>query len=211
MISVVIADDQLLLRESLKFILDNDEEIRVVGTAGNGREAIDLCVRLQPDVVLMDVGMPELDGVGATKAVKEQCPRTKVIILTTFEDPDSIIEAFLSNADGYIVKNISHTDLVLTVKCVSGGLTVIDESVRCIIIDKFKRLSGCRAEVRETLSDKELELIRLIAAGKNNREIAALLSYSEGTIKNHVSKLYDRLGVSDRMQIAIFALENGIM
>lgn len=211
MIKVIIADDQRLLRESLAFILDNDDQIDVVGDAENGERAIALCGETKPDVVLMDIEMPKMDGVNATKVIKEQYPDTRVIILTTFENADNIMESFIVGADGYIVKNINHEDLVLTVKCVASGLCVIHQSVRDIMIDRFKGLMNYKSKYKDILSDKEVGIIRLIATGKSNKEIAAELNYSEGTIKNNVSKILEKLEVSDRMQIAIFAIENGIV
>ncbi|MCT4620075.1 MAG: response regulator transcription factor [Marinisporobacter sp.] len=211
MINVIIADDQVLLRESIGYILDNDEEINVIGMAEDGNEVIKMCNELHPDVVLMDIEMPELDGVKATKRIKEKYNDIKVIILTTFENPDNIMESFVALADGYIVKNISHKDLVLTVKCVASGLTVIHESVKKIMVDRFKGLGEYKSQYEDILNEKEIKIIRLIASGKSNKQIAATLNYSEGTIKNKVSKILEKLHMSDRMQIAIFAIENGIV
>lgn len=211
MIKVVIADDQRLLRESLGYILDNDDEINVVGGAGNGEEALELCRQLNPDIILMDIEMPKMDGVCATKRIKEKYPNIKVIVLTTFENADNIMESFIVGADGYIVKNINHKDLVLTVKCVASGLCVIYQSVKDIMINRFKGLSDYKSKYKDKLSEKDIGIIKLIATGKSNKEIAAELNYSEGTIKNNVSKILEKLEVADRMQIAIFAIENGIV
>ncbi|WP_027399032.1 response regulator [Anaerovorax odorimutans] len=211
MINVVLADDQILLRESIGYILDNDEDIAVVGMAGDGYEVLELCEKLRPDIILMDIEMPKLDGVKATKIIKEKYKDTKVIILTTFENTDNIIESFVAETDGYIVKNISHKDLVFTVKCVCSGLTVIHESVKQIIINRFKGLSDYKLKYKGVLTEKEIEIVRLIAQGNSNKEIGNTLSYSEGTIKNNVSKILEKLNMSDRMQIAIFAIENGII
>lgn len=211
MIKIIIADDQILLRDSIKYILDSDEEFTVVDTAGNGKEAIELCKKHRPDVILMDIEMPEIDGVSATKIIKENYPNTKVIILTTFENPDNILESFVANADGYIVKNIEHEDLILSIKCVARGITVINESVKRIMVDRFKGLIDYKKQYQDILSEKDLDIVRLIATGKSNKEIASILSYSEGTIKNSVSKILKKLDMADRMQIAIFAMENGIV
>lgn len=211
MIKVAIADDQRLLRESLAYILDNDEEIHVVDGASNGEEALELCKRLSPDIILMDIEMPVMDGVSATKKIKENYPNIKVIVLTTFENADNIMESFIVGADGYIVKNINHEDLVLTVKCVASGLCVIHQSVKEIMINRFKGLSEYKSKYQDKLSEKDIDIIKLIATGKSNKEIAVQLNYSEGTIKNNVSKILEKLEVADRMQIAIFAIENGIV
>jgi DNA-binding NarL/FixJ family response regulator len=159
----------------------------------------------------MDIEMPKMDCVSATKIIKEKYPNIKVIVLTTFENADNIMESFIVGADGYIVKNINHKDLVLTVKCVASGLCVIHQSVKEIMINRFKGLSDYKRKYQDKLSEKDIDIIRLIAAGKSNKEIAAELNYSEGTIKNNVSKILDKLEVADRMQIAIFAIENGIV
>lgn len=211
MIRVIIADDQVLLRESIAYILNNEEDIEVIAMASDGKEALELCKTHKPDIVIMDIQMPEMNGVAATKAIKEVLPDTKVMILTTFEDPDNIMESFVVKADGYIVKNICHGDLVLTIKCVNSGLTVIHESVKQIMVERFKGMMEYKTQYEELLSDKEVQIVRHIATGKSNKEIAAVMNYSEGTIKNNISRILDKLDMSDRMQVAIFAIENGIV
>ncbi|MBN2898038.1 MAG: response regulator transcription factor, partial [Clostridia bacterium] len=211
MIKVILVDDQLLLRESIAYLLENDDEIQVVGMGENGKDALELCKNLSPNVVLMDIEMPEMDGVQATKIIKNDFPDIKVIILTTFENPDNIMEAFANDADGYIVKNISHKDLVRAIKCVNNGLTVIHESVKKIMIDRFKGLSDYKSRYQDVLTEREIEIVRRIAAGMSNKEIGAELAFSQGTIKNNVSRILEKLNMSDRMQIAIFAIENGIV
>lgn len=211
MIKVILVDDQLLLRESISMLLENDEEIDVVATGENGNDAIKLCEIYNPDVVLMDIEMPELDGVGATKIIKEKFPDIKILILTTFENPDNIMESFFNDADGYIVKNISHKDLTRSIKCINNGLTVIHKSVKKIMMDRCKGLSNYKSKYKDILTDREVEIIKLISLGLSNKEIGAQLSFSQGTIKNNVSKILEKLDMSDRMQIAIFAMENGIV
>lgn len=211
MIKVILVDDQVLLRESIGFIIDSDNDIKVVGMGGNGKEAIRLCKEQSPDIVLMDIEMPDLDGLNATKIIKEKYKNIKVIILTTFENPENIMESFAANADGYIVKDINHNDLILTIKCVYTGLTVIHESVKNIMIDRFKGLVKNKSVYEDILTEKEVQIVKLIAKGNSNKEIAVSLSYSEGTIKNYISRILEKLKLTDRMQIAIFAMENGIL
>ncbi|WZL80734.1 response regulator transcription factor [Vallitaleaceae bacterium 9-2] len=211
MIKVILVDDQQLLRESISMLLESDEEISVAAMGENGHEAIKLCEVYRPDVALIDIEMPKLDGVSATKIIKERYPEVKIIILTTFENPDNIMESFINDADGYIVKNISHKDLVRSIKCVNNGLTVIHKSVKQIMMDRFKGLSEYKSRYKEVLTDRDIDIIRLISAGLSNKEIAAELNFSQGTIKNNISKILEKLEVSDRMQIAIFAIENGIV
>ncbi len=211
MIKVIIADDQVLLRESIGYILDNDEEIQVVGLAANGQEAVDLCKKHKPDIVLMDIEMPEMNGVEASKKIKMLYPKIKLVILTTFENPDNVMESFIVGANGYIVKSIHHTEMILTIKSVNKGLTVLHESVREIMVDRFLSLANYKTQYINKLSEKEIEIVKQIAKGKSNKEIASIHNYSEGTIKNYISKIFEKLEVSDRMQVAIFAIENGII
>lgn len=211
MIKVIIADDQVLLRESIGYILNNDKEIQVIANAGTGKETIELIKNHKPDIILMDIEMPELDGVSATRVIKEKYPNIKIIILTTFEDADNVMESFMMGADGYIVKNVNHEDLVLTVKCVSRGLTVIHESVKKIMINRFRGLSDYKSKYQDKLTDIDIKIVKLIAIGKSNKEIAYILNYSEGTIKNKISKIFEKIGMTDRIQVAIFAIENGIV
>lgn len=211
MIKVILVDDQQLLRESVSMLLENDQEINVVGLGKDGNEAISLCETYRPDVALIDIEMPELDGVSATKIIKEKYPGVKILILTTFENPENIMESFINGADGYIVKNTSHEDLVRSIKCVNSGLTVIHKSVKKIMMDRFKGLSEYKSRYEDILSDRDIEIIKCIASGLSNKEIALELNFSLGTIKNNISKILEKLDMSDRMQIAIFAIENGIV
>lgn len=211
MIRVIIVDDQVLLRESIAYILNSDEEIEVVAEASNGLEAIELCKIYKPDIVLMDIEMPVMNGIEATEKIKEMFDDIFVIILTTFENPDNIEEALMVGAEGYVVKTIRQKDLVQSVKCVSGGLTVIHESVRQILIDRLIGKKQSQSPILELLSEKELKIVKLIAMGETNKAIGKTLNYSEGTIKNNVTKILDKLGVDDRMHVAIFAMENHLV
>lgn len=211
MIKILIADDQKLLRESLSYILESEPDFDVVDTVETGEQALKACEIHKPDIVLMDIEMPKLNGVHATDILKSKCPDIKVIILTTFENPDNIMEAFIAGADGYIVKSIDYKELIMSIRCVLSGLTVIDHSVKQIMLQRFKGLSDYKMKYADLLSEKEIEIIKWIASGKSNREIAQILSYSEGTIKNNVSKILDKLKLTDRVQVAIFAIENGVV
>lgn len=211
MIKVILVDDQQLLRESLSILLESDPEISVVGLGEDGNQAIDLCNRYQPDVALIDIEMPKLNGVSATKIIKQTMPHIKIIILTTFENPDNIMESFINEADGYLVKNISRGDLIRSIHCVNNGLTVIHQSVKKIMTDRFKGLSEYKTRYQDLLNDREIDIVKLIAAGLSNKEIAAQLNFSQGTIKNNISQILAKLEMSDRMQIAIFAIENGMV
>ena len=210
MTRVVIADDQVLLRKSIGHIISVDEDIQVVATVGNGKEALEACKEYVPDIVLMDIEMPVMDGVTATGLIKAYNPEIKVIILTTFDNSDNIIEAFTAEADGYVVKDIGWEELVATIKCVLFGLTVIHESVRIIMLDKFKKIASSKQAYEEVLTLEEIDIIRLIVVGESNKHIGQVLNYSEGTVKNKVSRIYEKLEIRDRLQLTLFAVEHGI-
>ncbi|GMQ57307.1 response regulator transcription factor [Vallitalea sediminicola] len=210
MINVIIADDQSLLRKSLSQILSIDEKINVIGQATNGKEAIELCKLHHPDIVLMDIEMPEMDGISALRVIKNKYKNIKIIILTTFENKENIVESFLSQADGYITKDIDPDELITTIKCVGYGLTVIHKSVKNIMVDKFRKMAEGKKNYTDILSIEQINMIKLIVDGKSNKELATFFSYTEGTIKNKVSRIYEKLGISDRLQLAVYAVENGI-
>lgn len=210
MINIIVVDDQLLFRESIGYLLENDDEINIVAMCKNGNEAIKSCERYRIDIVLMDIEMPEMDGIAATKIIKEKFKDIRIIILTTFENSDNIMKSFVCDADGYLLKNISHKDLVRSIKCVNSGLTVIDESVKKIMVERFMKCTQGNSHYKEVLSNREIEIIKHIASGSSNKEIGLALGFSLGTIKNSVSKILDKLKVEDRVQIAVFAIENEI-
>lgn len=210
MIKLIIADDEVLLRKSLGQIISTDEEISVIDMVGSGKEAIESCKKNEPDIVLMDIEMPQIDGISALKIIKESYPDIKVIILTTFHNTDSIVESFLGEADGYIVKDIDCDELITTIKCVSFGLTVIHKSVKKIMVDKFKKMANSKKTYTDILTIEEIDMVRLIVMGKSNKEIAKTFNYTEGTVKNKVSRIYEKLEISDRLKLAVYAVENGI-
>ncbi|QZY53711.1 response regulator [Crassaminicella profunda] len=210
MIKIIIADDQVLLRKSLGQIISTDEEIIVADMVGSGKEAIASCEKNKPDIVLMDIEMPQMDGISALKIIKEKYPEIKVIILTTFDNAENIVESFLSEADGYIVKDIDCEELITTIKCVNYGLTVVHKSVKKIMVNKFKKMSNSKKTYTDLLSLEEIDMIRLIVAGKSNKEIGKAFGYTEGTVKNKVSRIYEKLKIKDRLQLAVYAVENGI-
>lgn len=211
MIKIMVVDDQVLLRKSIGHIINTDENIEVIDMVGNGKEAIASCHKQKPDIILMDIEMPEMNGLIATRIIKEKYKDVKIIILTTFENKDNIIDSFLVDADGYIVKDLGCNELISTIKCVYYGLTVIHESVRKIMLNKFHQIGKGKSAYLDIINVEEIDIIRLIVMGKSNKNIGAALSYSEGTIKNKVSKIYEKLKIVDRVQLALFATQNGIV
>lgn len=210
MIKVIIADDQVLLRKSLAQLISIDKEINVVSMASSGREAIDECEKHKPDIVIMDIEMPKMNGIDALRVIKDKYPNIKVIILTTFDNKENIISAFLAKADGYITKDIEPDELITTIKCVNYGLTVIHKSVKEIMVDKFEKLAKKSKNYTDILNMEDIDMIKNIVDGKSNKDIAKILNYTEGTVKNKVSKIYEKLGITDRLQLAVYAVENGI-
>jgi len=210
MINIVIADDQLILRKSLGHIISSDPEMNIVKLVANGKEAIEACRIHKPNMILMDIEMPEMDGITALKVIKETYKDIKVIIFTTFENKDNIIDSFLAEADGYITKDIDYEELIVTIKCVNYGLTVIHNSVKKIMVNRFKKIAANNKGYIEMLSAEEIEFIRCIVAGKSNKDIGKDFNYAEGTVKNKVSKIYEKLELTDRLQLAVYAVENGI-
>ena len=213
---VILADDQTLLRDTLENILKKCSAIDVVATVADGQEAVMACGKYNPDIVLMDIQMPIVDGIEATKLIKTNFPHIKVLMLTTFENIENILESFASGADGYIVKDIDTQELILCIECISKGIHVIHDSVHQLMIQQFikinnKNIISKKINVEIELSKTEIEIIKLVSYGKSNREIAQIIGFAEGTIKNKITKVFEKLDINDRTQIAVFAIEHDII
>lgn len=215
MIRIVIADDLSMLRQGIQVILEQDSEIEVVGLASNGREAYELCAEHNPDVVLMDMRMPEFDGVYGTKMIKENLPDTRVLILTTFDDDETVAEAMGSGADGYILKEMDNVKIIQAVKAVSSGINVFGPNVYSGIQKKItspaRNTQPANSAAVQELSPRELEIMVLVAEGLDNKNIAAKLFLAEGTVRNNISRMLDKLGLKDRTQLAVYAVKNNII
>jgi DNA-binding NarL/FixJ family response regulator len=209
-VRVLLADDQALFREALATLLDVRPEIEVVGEAGDGDEALRRSAELQPDVVLMDLHMPVLDGIAATRRLRIEQPGVRVLALTTFDDDEAVFAALRAGAVGYLLKDVSGDRLVEAVQAATRGESVLQPSVAAKLVARVARLPEDEPRPRPQplpvpLSDRELEVVRLLAAGSSNREIAAALFLAEGTVKNHVTNLLAKLGARDRTQAALRA------
>lgn len=204
MIKVLIVDDQALIREGLDMMLSLYEEIQVVDQVANGQEAIDFIKDQEVDVILMDIRMPIMNGVEATKIIKEIYPNMKILILTTFNEDEYIFKGLKNGADGYILKDISSQGLVKNIKSIYKGDTLLHGDVARTISNVVKAGKNKKDEgALDELTPRELEIAILIGQGKNNKEISQLLYITEGTVKNHITKILDKLEVRDRTQIAI--------
>lgn len=215
-IRVLLVDDQALFREGLETLLSVHEDIQVVGNASNGQEAVEVAAQVHPDVVLMDVRMPVMDGVRATKLLKEIRPQCRVIVLTTFDDDEYIFDALRTGAVGYLLKDVASAQLVDAIRAATRGESILEPSVAAKVIAEFTRVSSMvptlqMEQLVEPLSERELEILSLISKGASNREIASQLYIAEGTVKNHITHILGKLGVRDRTQAAIKAKELGLL
>lgn len=215
MIKLLLVDDQDILLEGLKLILGMEEDIEISGTANNGKKAYEFCKWNMPDVVLMDIQMPELNGVEVTKMIHRDFPKVKVIVLTTFNDDEYIYDALKNGASGYMLKDTSPSEIARAVRTVYNGGALIQSEVAVKIIDKFSELAKEKREKSidpraDLLTDREKDICRLIAEGKNNKEIADELFLSQGTVKNHITRVLIKLDLRDRTQLAVFTIKNDL-
>ncbi len=221
MIKVLLVDDQTLVRQGIRLLLEIETDIEVVGQAANGREALQQVDALHPEVVLMDVRMPEMDGVEATRQLSDRYPEVKVIILTTFEDDETVFEGLKAGARGYLLKDISSEEMAAAVRRVAAGEALIEPRLTRKVLAEFSRLAtasetrpapqGDAVESTVSLTERERDVLNALAHGLSNREIAEELVITEGTVKNHVSNLIDKLGVRDRTQAILKGQELGLI
>ncbi|MEO1378005.1 MAG: response regulator transcription factor, partial [Cyanobacteria bacterium J06635_10] len=209
MISVVLVDDQHLIRQGLKALLELEPDLEIVGEAANGQEAVVMVEKLQPDVVLMDIRMPRMDGVAATREIKNKFPQTKILVLTTFDDDEYIKAALQNGAMGYLLKDTPSEELAVAIRAVYRGYTQLGPGIVKKLLTQFPGVSATQSPTPPPslaeLTKREKEVLCLIATGASNREIAQKLYISEGTVKNHVTNILNRLELRDRTQAAIFA------
>jgi DNA-binding NarL/FixJ family response regulator len=213
-VRVLIADDQQLVRTGFRLILETEEDIKVVAEAANGREAVQLARKLQPDVVLMDIRMPELDGIEATRelAAPDRQPPTRVLILTTFDLDEYVFDALRAGASGFLLKDVAASQLAAGVRMVAAGDALLAPTITRRLIEEFTALQP--VELPAALNDltpRELEIFRLVAKGLSNTEIAAQLIIGETTVKTHVARLLSKLDLRDRIQAVVLAYETGIV
>jgi DNA-binding NarL/FixJ family response regulator len=213
-IKILIVDDQALFREGLVTLLSVQPDFKVVGEAANGEEALRLCAQHHPNVVLMDLRMPVLDGVTATRRLRATLPDCRVIVLTTFDDDEYVFEGMRAGAVGYLLKDVSSEKLFEAIRASARGEYFLLPSITAKVIEEFARVSRPAPPQVEPLIDplsgREIEILRLVATGASNKEIAERLVIAEGTVKNHLTNILAKLGVKDRLQAVLKARELGI-
>jgi two-component system response regulator NreC len=212
-IRVVLADDHRMMREGIRALLERQKDIEVVGEAADGREAVRLAAQLSPDVVVMDVSMPLLNGIEATRQIRRDSPDVLVLILTVHESEDYVAQLLVAGASGYIIKRAAGDELINAIRAVDQGEAFLYPSVaRVVIEDYVRRLKeGEGLGVQDVLTDREREVLQLIAEGYTNREIADLLHLSIKTVQNHRSKIMNKLDLHDRGELIKYAIQQGII
>jgi DNA-binding NarL/FixJ family response regulator len=211
MIRVLIVDDHAVVREGLRTFLELQDGLEVIGEAGDGEEAVSLATSLHPDVVLMDLVMPKLDGVGAMRELRGRVPETRVIVLTSFLDDERLLPAIEAGAAGYLLKDVEPTELARAVRAAHAGEALIAPSVAARLLSAFAERPRVAAAEPKRLTPREHEVLGLIAAGRSNKRIAFELGISEKTVKTHVGHLLAKLGVTDRTQAALLAVREGLV
>lgn len=213
MIRVIVADDQEMVRAGFRLLLERVDDVEVVADAVDGADAVEQAQRLRPDVVLMDIRMPRLDGLSAARQILADAPGVKVIVLTTFDIDDYVYDSLRAGASGFLLKTSPPERLVAAIRTVAAGEALLDPAVTRRVIEQFARVPpSTRVDTRalERLTDREQEVLAQVARGLSNAEIAAALFVSEATVKTHVARLLAKLGLRDRVQAVVYAYENGV-
>ncbi|MEH2167833.1 MAG: response regulator transcription factor [Nostoc sp.] len=209
MIKVLLVDDQSLIRQGLRALLELEPDLEIVGEAENGEQAINFVAQFQPDVILLDIRMPIMDGVAATQEIQKRFAKTKILVLTTFDDDEYVSAALKNGAMGYLLKDTPSEELAVAIRAVHKGYTHLGPGIVKKLLTKFSHVASTQSPpVPSSLTEltpREKEVLRLIATGASNREIAQELYISEGTVKNHVTNILNRLNLRDRTQAAIWA------
>jgi two-component system, NarL family, response regulator LiaR len=212
MVRIVICDDQDIVREGLKKILESESDIEVVGLAADGSEAVEMAVRLNPDLTLMDLKMPIMNGIQATASIHQRMPEAKILVLTTYDDDEWVIDAIRNGASGYLLKDTPRADLIRAIHGTVAGENFIDPSVAGKLFSAIhQQIPLERVPGNLVFSEREREILSLLAHGMTNLEIARKLFLSEGTVRNYTSTIFAKLGVADRTQAAILALRYGLV
>lgn len=207
MVSILLAEDQALVRKGLKMMIETDRELNVTAEASTGREAVDYCFKQAFDLVILDIRMPEMTGLEASRLIRENWPDIKILILTTFNDEEYALEAMKNQVNGYLLKDGDADELIRTIRlCLEGGLMIEGQVAAKLMPTLLQQQKKEVTKVDPSLTERELSIMKEISEGKSNQEIAAELFLSVGTVKNHITTILDKLNLRDRTQIAIYAL-----
>lgn len=212
-VRILLVEDQPIVRNGLKMIIEQDETLQIVAEASNGQEALQLLDKVQLDLVVMDIRMPEMNGIEATKHMRNRFPTMKILILTTFDDEEYAYQTLKDGASGFLVKSSEPQKLIASIHSVLEGGIVIQEDVAAKLMPKLLHQSTHRMQTEQlpTLTERELDIMKLVGEGRTNKEIAATLFLSVGTVKNHLTHILNELELRDRTQLAIYAVRNGIV
>jgi DNA-binding NarL/FixJ family response regulator len=213
MIKVLLAEDHTIVRKGLRSLLENQDDIKIIGEAENGREAVEMVERLHPNVVLMDISMPSLNGIEATRRIKKKCPKTKVLILTMHSTEEYAFQILQVGASGYVVKKAAPEELVSAIYSVHQGHTFLSPSISRDVIDEYLKKAETKAEVEnlELLTNREREVLQLIAEGHSNREIAEILYISIKTVETHRTHIMNKLNIHNTAALTQYAIRKGIV
>lgn len=210
MIRLMLVDDQTLIRQGLASLLSLEDDFEIVGHASHGAEAVSLIDTLTPDIILMDIRMPVMDGVAATKAIRERFPAMKILVLTTFDEDEYIVQAMQAGASGYLLKDAPTEQLAAAIRSVNSGFTQLGPTIAPKLFSRLNAPSSAqpKEDAQSMFTGRELEILKLLGLGKSNKEIAQTLYITEGTVKNHITKILSLLNVRDRTQAALWAQQN---
>ncbi|HMR99106.1 MAG TPA: response regulator transcription factor [Anaerolineales bacterium] len=208
---ILLCDDQAVIRDGLEMLLTLEKDMLVVGSASDGAEAVELAAQKQPDLILMDLKMPGVNGIEATRDIHARFPRIKILVLTTYDDDEWVFDAIRAGASGYLLKDTPRQKIIEAIRGTMAGKSFLDPAVAGKLMNQIASNQKQPASIlAEKLTDRELDVLRLIAKGFNNSDIAGQLHLSEGTVRNHVSAILEKLGVSDRTQAAVIAIQHGL-
>lgn len=210
-IRILLAEDHVVVRESIRRFLDRELDLVVVGEAGDGEEAVRLAVQFKPDVLIMDIAMPKLNGIEATKRVKAACPATAVLVLSAYDYDQYIFALLEAGAAGYLLKDVSGKDLIDAIRAVRRGDSVLHPTVARKVLTRFRKADAGQGGVVSLFTEKELEVLKLAAQGMSNKDIAQELSLSVRTVETHLGSLFHKLGVSSRTEAVVSALKRGLV